>query len=104
MRTITPDRLRAVASEHAVLGLVRDYLGEWLPEELAQLPADCRPGKLRDGEDLGSLAVSLARASTSFTLPPDTADVVEEMDVFVGLACRRVDELHHLEHAPALSR
>ena len=104
MRTITPDRLRAVASEHAVLGLVRDYLGEWLPEELAQLPDECRPGKLRDGEDLGSLAVSLARASNSFSLPPPSMEVVEEMDVFVGLACRRVAELRHLEHAPALSR
>jgi hypothetical protein len=104
VRTITPERLRAVASEHDVLGLVRDYLGEWLPEELAHLPDECRPGKLRDGDDLGSLAVSLARAAHSFDLPPQTMGAVDEMDVFVGLACRRVAELRHLERAPALSR
>ena len=104
VRTITPERLRAVASEHDVLGLVRDYLGEWMPEELAQLPSECRPGKLVDGDDLSSLAVSLARASTSFALPPETVGVVEEMDVFVGLACRRVAELSHLRYATTFQR
>src|SRR4029079_5168999 len=99
VRTITPDRLRAVASEHDVLGLVREYLGEWMPEEIAQLPSDCRPGNLRDGDDLSSLAVSLARASNSFALPPETLYVVEELDVFVGLALRRVAQRGHLRYA-----
>ena len=104
MRTITPQRLRAVASEHDVLGVVREYLGEWMPEELAQLPSECQPGKLHDGDDLSCLAVSLARASKSFELPPDTLGAVEELDVFVGLACRRVAELSHLKYADSFSR
>ena len=104
VRTVSPERLRAVASEHAVLDLVRDYLGDWLPEELAQLPDECRPGKLRDAEDLGSLGVSLAWAVHSFGLPPETARAVEEMDVFVGLACRRLAELRHLEQAAPSAR
>ncbi len=103
MRTITPDRLRNVSSEHGVIALVSDYFSEWRPEELAQLPDECRPVRLHDGEDLGSLAVSVARAYNSFDLPPGTMRIVEEMDAFVGPACRRLAELRHLEQATRLT-
>ena len=102
VRTITPDRLRNVSSEHGVIALVSDYLSEWLPEELAQLPHECRPVRLHDGEDLGGLAVSVARAYNSFDLEPESMRAVEEMDAFVGPACRRLAELRHLEQATRL--
>jgi len=102
VRTITPDRLRKVSSEHGVIELVSDYLSEWLPEELAQLPHECRPVRLHDGEDLGCLAVNVARAYNSFDLEPESMRAVEEMDSFVGPACRRLAELRHLEQATRL--
>ena len=98
MRTIHLDRLRSAASEHEVLALTREYLGEYLPEELGQLPADCRPGKLRDEEDLSELAVTLARACVSFEVDPRSMPLIEEMDAFIGQACRRVAEIQR--HAP----
>lgn len=96
MRTITADRLRTAASEHDVVELAREYLGEWLPEEIGRLPLECRPVKLRDGDDLSHLAVSLAIANTSFDIAPDDLRMVEELDAFIGSACRRVAEIQRV--------
>ena len=93
MRTIRTDRLQAAASESDVVDLVRDYLVDWLPEELAQLPLDCRPGKLRDSEDLNNLALKLARACVSFEVEPEQLRAIEEMDAFVGQAVRRIAQI-----------
>ena len=93
MRTITADRLRNAASEREVVELAREYLGEWLPEEIGRLPDDCRPVKLRDGDDLSHLAVNLAIATTSFDIRPEDLRMVEELDAFIGSACRRVAEI-----------
>ena len=93
MRTITADRLRSAASERDVVELAREYLGEWLPEEIGRLPDDCRPVKLRDGDDLSHLAVNLAIATTSFDIRPEDLRMVEELDAFIGSACRRVAEI-----------
>jgi hypothetical protein len=93
MRTIKTDKLRTATSEADVVDLVRDYMGEWLPEEIAQLPLDCRPGKLRDSEDLNDLALNLARACVSFEVEPEQLRAIEEMDAFVGQAVRRIAEI-----------
>ena len=93
MRTITADRLRTAASERDVVELARDYLGEWLPEEIGRLPPECRPVKLRDGDDLSTFAVNLARATTSFEIEPEDLRMVEELDAFIGSACRRMAEI-----------
>lgn len=93
MRTIKADRLRTATSVPDVVELAREYLGEWLPEEIGRLPAECRPGKLRDGEDLSAYGLNLARATVSFEIEPEDLRMVEEMDAFIGQACRRVAEL-----------
>lgn len=93
MRTISTERLRAAATESDVVELVRDYMGDWLPEEIGQLPEQCRPGKLRDGEDLNSLSYNLTRAAISFDVEPEHLPLIEEMDHFVNQACRRVAEI-----------
>ena len=96
MRTITIDRLQATSSGHDLLGLVREYLSEWRPEELAQIPIECRPGKLFDAEDLSDFAIDLTRACVSFDVPPEHLKVIEEMDAFVGQACRRMAEIERV--------
>ena len=105
MRTIRTDRLRASVSENDVVELVRDYVGDWLPEELAKLPFDCRPGKLRDSEDLNVLALKLARASNSFDVEPEQLRAIEEMDAFVGQACQRIAEIERrvTDYSPTFS-
>ena len=93
MRTITAERLRNAASERDVVALAREYLGEWLPEEIGRLPPECRPVKLLDGDDLSNLAVDLALATTYFEIEPEDLRRVEELDAVIGSACRRVAEI-----------
>jgi len=93
VRTITTDRLRAATTEHDLIALVREYLSEWLPEELASFPIDCRPQKLRDAEDLGEFALQLTRACVSFDMPREKIAVIEEMEAFVGQALQRMAQI-----------
>jgi hypothetical protein len=96
VRTITIDRLQALKSEHDLLALVREYLSEWRPEELADFPVECRPGKLCDAGSLNDFAIDLTRACVSFDVPPEHLRVIEEMDAFIGQACRRMAEIERI--------
>jgi hypothetical protein len=96
VRTITIDRLQAANSEHDLLALVREYLSEWRPEDLAQLPVECRPGKMFDANGLSDFAIDLTRACVAFGVPPEQLRMIEEMDAFVGQACRRMAEIERV--------
>lgn len=85
-----------------MIALVREYLSEWMPEELSHFPIDCRPGRLRDAEDLNEFAYQLARACVSFDVQPEDLLAVEEMDTFIGQALRRTAEIRLSDHAAAL--
>ena len=92
MRILTPARLRNAASEEAVLDLVRDYVGEWMPEELALIPADCRPGRMHDFEDLNEIAFRLTQEK--FAMPPSEENpLVLEMQTFFAQAVTRIGEI-----------
>ena len=90
-----------MTSEHDVIGLVREYLSEWRPEELSRFPIDCRPGRLRDAEDLNEFAYQLARACVSFEAQPEDIPAIEQMDAFIGAALRRTAEIKLTDHAAA---
>jgi hypothetical protein len=90
MRTFTAERLRSAASEEEVVSIVRDYLGEWLPEELVHIPLGARPGKLCDAEDLNDVAYRLTREKFAM---PDDDELVLQMQGFFVQACVRVAEI-----------
>lgn len=90
MRTFTAEKLRSAASEEEVVGIVRDYLGEWLPEELSHIPADARPGKLCDAEDLNDIAYRLTREKFAM---PDDDEWLLQMQAFFVQACVRIGEI-----------
>ena len=91
MRTFTAERLKSAASEEEVVGIVRDYLGEWLPEELSHIPADSRPGKLCDAEDLNDLAYRLTREKFAM---PDDDELLLQMQAFFVQSCVRIAEIN----------
>jgi hypothetical protein len=55
-------RLNEAVSEEDVVAIARDYMALWSPEELGELPADLRPGKLVDGDDVNGFALALVQA------------------------------------------
>ena len=83
-------RLHLAASEAEVLALVRDYLAEWRPEELGQVPRPCRPGKMRDAEDVADCAFELTQARMH---DAEANPLLVEMESFMAQACSRISEL-----------
>lgn len=54
-------RLDSCEREDDVLETARDYLATLDPQEVSQLPAECRPRKLVDGTDIAAYAFDLVR-------------------------------------------
>lgn len=55
------DAVRAAESEEDVLDIVRDFVAQFSPPEVAELPEDCRPGRFHDAHDVTEYAFELAR-------------------------------------------
>lgn len=84
-------RLDAATSREDVVGVARDFLALVTPEEVASMPADCRPAKLVDGEDVANYAVTLARRSCD----PDCFEDhnLQRIAAFFGDALGRLSQL-----------
>lgn len=92
MRKLKRDRLLEAQCEADIVQVVRAYLGEWMPDELALLPPQSRPGKIRDGEDLSSLAFEVTRARFAAE-GPRAGELMCEMETFLAAACARLAQL-----------
>jgi hypothetical protein len=92
------ERLAQARSEREIVGVVRDYLGEWMPEDLAKLPPHCRPSKVSDGVDICGFAYTLARAR--FIAAGDETEArLAQLESFFAHACARVAHLMAAEEA-----
>ena len=100
MRNVRLEKLLEVTSEEDVVELVRVYLGSWRPEELAEIPAQCRPGKVRDAEDVGDCAYELSKARIAASGPQP---LLVEMETVFAQACSRLSELEARESRRARS-
>ena len=73
----------------AVLTVARDYLAQVSPEEVAQLPEDCRPQRLVDSDDVAAYALELARRQAS----PDAPEVLHKLAAFFSDASTRLSQI-----------
>jgi len=101
MHLVSPDKLLHADSEEEVVDLVRSYLAGWRPEDLSEIPAGCRPGKIRDAEDVGDLAYELTRARIAASGPQP---LLKEMEVFFAQACSRISELEAAQSRQSRTR
>ena len=53
--------IQSASTEDALVNLMRDYVESWTSEEMLALPLQCRPGRIRDRDDVCDWAVVLAR-------------------------------------------
>ena len=82
------------SQEEEVIGLVRDYLARWSPEEIARLPVECRPRRLRDAEDISRWAFDLASSHCAQSGKGSDNPMLERMLEFVTQAAIRISELN----------
>jgi hypothetical protein len=91
-----PDWLSLVlasSDEAKLAATARDYLASWSPEEVFQLPKECRPGRIRDGEDISHYAFQLARAHCLRRPGGRDHRLLEKMMVFFTHAATRVAQV-----------
>ena len=82
-------QLAHATNPEAVLSVARDYLAQVSPEEVAQLPEECRPVRLVDDGDLAAYAVTLARH-----LPiNESNELLQKLSVFFTDATVRMSEV-----------
>jgi len=83
----------AASCEEEVVSTALDYLATWSPQEIARLPLDCQPGRIRDGVDIGNLAFVLARAHCFFDGIERDKALLEKLMVFFTHAATRVAQI-----------
>ena len=89
-RQITGQKLQRAASEQEVVDLVRDYLSGWHPQDLREIPSQCRPGRIRDAEDIADRAYELTKARIASS---DHHPLLTEMETLFAQACARLSRL-----------
>ena len=94
------DLVRAT-TEHEIVNLTREYVATWAPEDISRLPSECRPGRIRDAEDIGQCAYDLARAHTSLRYGDEADALMQHMLAFMAAAARRMAEVKAVEAAAA---
>lgn len=85
--------IRTATQEEEVIELVRDHMARWSPEEIARLPQECRPPRIRDAEDISRWAFELASTHCAQTLHADDEALLDRMLEFVTHAAIRLSEL-----------
>jgi hypothetical protein len=93
--------IRDSTHEDEVIQLVRDHMARWSPEEIVRLPEDCRPGRVRDGEDISQWAFRLASTHCAGAVDREDEVLLDRMLEFITQAAVRVAELKACAEAKA---
>ena len=91
----------AAKTPFEVVNITRDYLATWTPDELARLPVSCRPGRIRDEQDIDQLHVRLVEEYGRSRPSDETLAALQRMTSFIVRASVRIAELRVEEEAPA---
>ena len=103
-RSSVPDwrrHLLRATNEHEILALTREYVATWGPDDISRLPDECRPGRIRDGDDISQCAYELARAHTSLRYSDEDDALLVRMLAFMSEAAMRMAEVKAVEAAAA---
>lgn len=76
-----------------VVGVARDHFASYTPQEFALLPAECRPGKLRDESDLEELHRRAVECFRSTRASGDAMVILQRFTAILSRACVRIAEL-----------
>lgn len=84
-----------------VVSIARDFVATWTPQELASLPAECRPGKIRDESDIADLHARLAEEYRVTRASGDELTTLQRLTSFMVRTSVRIAELGGDTTAPA---
>ena len=84
-------RLAEALTTEDVLWVLRDFLSRWTPEQIEELPEDCRPGRFNDADEVSEYAFKLVQKQCrvdAFTSPR-----LHTMASFVASAAQRMSQI-----------
>lgn len=84
------DRATSVAE---ALRVARDYIATLTPEELALVPAECRPGRVRDEKDIEDLHGTLVDVYRASRASGEELEVLQRLTSFYVRLVIRLSEL-----------
>jgi hypothetical protein len=84
-------RLKEASTPQDVVDAARDFLALRTSQEMALLPEECRPGEIRDEDDLTRYALKLASSNPEPGSPE--AGVVRRVGTFFTRAALKIVEL-----------
>jgi hypothetical protein len=94
--------LKSAATEDDVVALVRNYLGEWDPDEIESLPPHTWPGEVRDRADIMSWMFRIGEVHSKFRGNSASLMRLQELLLFFTHAAVRVTQIAAAsEHPPA---
>lgn len=76
-----------------VVTITRDYLATWTPDELAHLPVQCRPGRIKDEQDIDQLHVRLVEEYGRSRLDGEALAALQRMTSLIVRASVRIAQL-----------
>jgi hypothetical protein len=94
MMTSWYSQLDRAKSTSDVLAVTRDFLATWAPDELKLLPPECRPGRVRDEEDVEALHSTLVEAYRVSRASGRELEALQRLTSFVVRASIRLSELN----------
>ena len=86
-------KIGLVRSQLELLELSREYLASWIHGDLALIPEECRPTRIRDTDDLHYWSERLAESFCEGAVHGEKPDRHREMLSFFMAAARRSDAL-----------
>ena len=86
-------KIDAAQSPIEVVAITRDYLASWTPEELSRLPEPCRPGRVKDEQDIDHLHVRLVEEYGRNRLEGDALSALQRITGFIVRASVRIAHL-----------
>jgi len=84
------DRAKSIPE---TLMVARDFIASMTPQELGRLPPQCRPGRLRDEQDVEALHACLVETYRDSRATGDELETLQRMTSFVVRLSIRVSEL-----------
>ena len=75
---------------HDLVRTVREYLAEWRPDELAELPIEVGATALSHSSEIPVRAVLAAHAELRFQGDPETGDLLRQMSLTLTAAATRL--------------
>ena len=82
-------KVRRAADERELVGLARDYLAGWYHGDLAEIPEECRPTRVKDIEDIHYWSTRLAESFCEAAAHAGRIEAHREMLAFFMEAAER---------------